>query len=279
MKKLVLTLVFLFVLGIFCMPANAKSEFFAPVCVTVNGNYVNSQNRGYLKSGVTMVSLRDIGDIFKANVGWDEKTSTATVQTDAKNIAVTKNKKTATVNGKTVALDSSAAIVADRIYVPLRFLSEALGADVIWDESTITARITSPDASVPAHLQGDAPYTADELYWLSRIVSAESSGEPDSGKVAVANVVLNRVESKEFPDTIYGVIFDRKYGVQFTPVLNGTIYNTPTTNSVIAAKRALLGEDISRQCLYFLNPDTATNSWIVKNRKFFTKIGNHDFYL
>lgn len=279
MKKLVLTLVFLFVLGTHFVPTSAKSEFFAPVCVTVNGDYVKSQNRGYLKSGVTMVSLRDIGDIFAADVGWDGKTSTASVVTATKNIAVTKNKKTATVNGKSVALDSGAAIVADRIYVPLRFLSETLGANVTWDESTITAHISSPEASVPTHLQGDAPYTKDELYWLSRIVSAESSGEPNNGKVAVANVVLNRVESSEFPNTIYGVIFDRKYGVQFTPVSDGSIYKNPTTNSVIAAKRALLGEDVSRQCLYFLNPKTATNSWIVKNRKFYKTIGNHDFYL
>ena len=279
MKKLVLTLVFLFVLGTKFVPAYAQNEFFAPVCITVNGDYVNSQNRGYLKSGVTMVSLRDIGDIFRASVGWNEKTSTATVQTDTKNIAVTKNKKTATVNGKNVTLDMGAAIVKDRIYVPLRFLSETLGAAVTWDASAITAHITSDNAAVPAHLTGDAPYTSDELYWLSRIVSAESSGEPNQGKVAVANVVLNRVKSNDFPNTIYGVIFDRKYGVQFTPVSNGTIYQNPTTDSIIAAKRALLGEDISRQCLYFLNPKTATNSWIVKNRKFYKRIGNHDFYL
>ena len=279
MKKLVLTLVFLFVLAALQVPIYAKSDFFAPVCITVNGNYVNSQNRGYLKSGVTMVSLRDFGDIFSAAVNWDEKSSTARVTTDTKTITVTKNKKTATVNGKSVALDSGAAIVKDRIYVPLRFLSENLGANVTWDEQTITAHIASQKAAVPAHLQGKAPYTKDELYWLSRIVSAESSGEPNNGKVAVANVVLNRVESDEFPNTIYGVIFDRKYGVQFTPVSDGSIYNNPTTNSVIAAKRALLGENVSRQCLYFLNPDTATNSWIVKNRKFYKTIGNHDFYM
>ncbi len=279
MKKLVLLLVFLFVLGTVHVPSYAKSEFFAPVCITVNGNYVNSQNRGYLKSGVTMVSLRDIGDIFSAKVGWDQKTSTASITTDTKDITVTKNKKTATVNGKNVALDSGATIVKDRIFVPLRFLSENLGAKVTWDEETITAHITSSAAAVPSHLRGAAPYTKDELYWLSRIVSAESSGEPDNGKVAVANVVLNRVESQEFPNTIYGVIFDRKYGVQFTPVSNGAIYNAPTTNSIIAAKRALLGEDVSRSCLYFLNPVTATNSWIIKNRQFYKTIGSHDFYL
>lgn len=279
MKKLILTLVFLFVLSTFTLPAGAKEKFYAPVCLTVNGEYVKTQNYAYLKEGVTQVPLRDIGNIFGADVAWDGKTSTASISADNTHIEVTKGKKTGTVNGKKVNLDVSAAIVNDRIFVPLRFLSESLGAKVTWDSSTLTADIASKRASVPLSLKGKAPYTADELYWLSKIVSAESSGEINEGKVAVANVVLNRVESAEFPNSIYGVIFDTKYGVQFTPVLDGSIYNNPTAESLTAAKRALLGEDVSRQSLYFLNPETATNSWIPKNRVFFKRIGNHDFYL
>ena len=76
-----------------------------------------------------------------------------------------------------------------------------------------------------------------------------------------------------------GLIFDKKYGVQFTPTLDGAIYDDPTTSSIIAAKRALLGEDISKNSLYFLNPKTAQNTWIIKNRTFLMTIGNHDFYL
>ncbi|MBO5733627.1 MAG: cell wall hydrolase [Clostridia bacterium] len=279
MKKLILTLVFLFVFGTFFVPTQAKSEFFTPVCLSVNGKYVKTTNHAYLKNETTMVSLRDLGEIFNADIQWSEKTSTATVKTDTKTISVEKDKNYATVNGKSQKLDSTAVIANDRVYVPLRFLAENLGAKVSWDSATICANITSPEASVPAHLAGEAPYSADELYWLSKIVSAESAGEINSGKVAVANVILNRVKSPEFPNTIYGVIFDKKYGVQFAPTADGAIYNTPTSESVTAAKRALLGEDVSRQCLYFLNPKTATNSWIVKNRKFYKTIGNHDFYL
>lgn len=279
MKKLILTLVFLFVFGAFFVPTQAKAEFSTPVCLTVNGEYVKTSNHAYLKNGTTMVSLRDLGEIFAADISWNGKTSTATVKTDTKTISVEKNKAFATVNGKSIKLDASAVIVNDRVYVPLRFLAETLGTKVTWDSQTICANLTSGGASVPAHLKGNAPYTKDELYWLSKIVSAESAGEINKGKVAVANVILNRVESDDFPDTIYGVIFDKKYGVQFTPTADGAIYNTPTSESVTAAKRALLGEDVSRDCLYFLNPKTATNSWIIQNRKFFKTIGNHDFYL
>jgi len=279
MKKIVLTLAFLFVLSCFYLPAEAKNTFFAPVCIKVNGEYVKSDNHAFLNGGKTFVSLRDIGDIFHATVSWSEKTSTASVKTENTHIKITKGKNKATVNGKSVSIGASATIVNDRLYVPLRFLAETFGANVSWDEGTICAGILSNNASIPTHLKGDAPYTSDELYWLSKIVSAEAKGEINTGKVAVANVILNRVESDEFPNTIYGVIFDNKYGVQFTPTADGSIYNTPTSDSVIAAKRALLGEDVSRECLYFLNPQTATNSWIVKNRKFYKTIGNHDFYL
>jgi len=279
MKKLILTLVFLFSFMTYLVPSGASTEFFAPVCLTVNGAYVKTQNHAYLKKGTTIVSLRDLGEIFGAEVSWNEKTSTAKIENGDKTISVTKGKKTATVNGKTHKLDASAVIVNGRTYVPLRFLAENLGAEVLWNEKTLTANLKSGSASVPAHLKGAAPFTEDELYWLSKIVSAEASGEINSGKVAVANVILNRVESNEFPNTIYGVIFDKKYGVQFTPIADGSIYKNPTTDSVTAAKRALLGEDVSRESLYFLNPKTATNSWIIKNRRFFKTIGNHDFYL
>lgn len=279
MKKIILTLAFLFILSVFSLPTQAKSEFFAPVCIKVNGEYVKTNNHAYLKNGRTFVSLRDFGDIFSCEVFWNESTSTAKITKGEKDISVTKEKKEAKVNGKTVKLDAQSTIVNDRMYVPLRFLSESLGANVSWNDATITANVKSADAGVPAHLKGNVPYTDDELYWLSKIVSAEAQGEVNAGKTAVANVILNRVESVDFPDTIYGVIFDNKYGVQFTPTADGTIYNTPTTDSIIAAKRALLGESVTRNCLYFLNPRTATNSWIIKNRTFYRTIGNHDFYL
>lgn len=119
----------------------------------------------------------------------------------------------------------------------------------------------------------------DELYWLSRIIHAEAQGEPYEGKVAVGNVILNRIKSKDFPNTVYGVVFDVQYGyTQFSPVIDGSIYNTPNEESIRAAKAALNGERPVGDALYFLNPKKATNFWIVENRKFFMTIGDHDFY-
>ena len=121
-------------------------------------------------------------------------------------------------------------------------------------------------------------YNSNDLYWLSRIIHAESGGESFIGKCAVGNVVLNRVASSQFPGNIKDVIFDKKYGVQFTPAANGTIYNTPSEESVLAAKACLEGFSKSNSILYFLNPRIAENYWIINNRKYMFTIGNHDFY-
>lgn len=120
----------------------------------------------------------------------------------------------------------------------------------------------------------------DKIFWLSRIIHAEAQGEMCIGKVAVGNVVLNRVVSDKFPNTIYGVIFDKQYGhTQFSPVLDGSIYNTPNKDSVKAAIEALDGARPAEEALYFLNPRKATNFWIVRNREFLLTIEGHDFYL
>lgn len=113
---------------------------------------------------------------------------------------------------------------------------------------------------------------------MSRIISAESRGEPLLGKIAVGTVVLNRVASKEFPNTIYDVIFDRKWGVQFQPTANGTIHNEPTAESVLAAKLVLEGARAAGDSLYFLAPDLTQNHWIMNNRDHVATIGCHWFY-
>ena len=122
-------------------------------------------------------------------------------------------------------------------------------------------------------------YREDEVYWLSKIISAESAGETLLGQIAVGDVILNRVKSPLFPATIYGVIFDRKYGVQFSPTLDGRIYLDPTYTATLAAKICLEGVSLSDDAIYFLNPRAAQSSWIVNNRPYAYTIGNHDFYL
>lgn len=119
----------------------------------------------------------------------------------------------------------------------------------------------------------------DDIFWLGRIIHAEAAGEPYIGKVAVGNVVMNRVNSNQFPNTIYGVIFEYFQGIpQFSPVQDGTIYNNPSSESLKAAEEAYFGSKPVGDALYFFNPKKAAGTWIVKNRQYITTIGNHAFY-
>ena len=127
-------------------------------------------------------------------------------------------------------------------------------------------------------VKANSAYDYEDLYWLSRIISAEAKGESFTGQIGVGTVVLNRVRSGQFPNTIKGVVFDKKYGTQFTPVANGSIYQEPTQSAVVAAKMCLDGYVLSNSVLYFLNPAISTSSWIQNNRTYAFRVGNHEFY-
>lgn len=214
----------------------------------------------------TFVSLRSFfQELFPTcSVQWSE--DHAIVQTSTMTLIVHPGESTLSHNGTTVELSQPVRLEEGRTLVPIRTLASLVGLDVFWDSST-------GDVSLSTSTQTD-----DSLYWLSRIISAESQGESYTGKIAVGNVVLNRVADLDFPNTIYGVIFDDRWGGQFEPVRNGTIYQLPTLESIQAALACLDGENAAGSSLYFLAPDLTTNHWIMENRSYVTTIGVHWFY-
>ena len=115
--------------------------------------------------------------------------------------------------------------------------------------------------------------SSNDLYLLAKCIHAEARGEPYSGQVAVGAVILNRVESSKFPNTIYGVIY-QPYA--FTAVNDGQINLEPNQSAYNAARDALNGWDPTYGCIYYYNPNTATSSWIW-SRKVVVKIGKHNF--
>ncbi len=108
---------------------------------------------------------------------------------------------------------------------------------------------------------------------LAKCVYAEARGEPYTGQVAIAAVVLNRVKSSSFPNTVSGVIYQKN---AFTCVSDGQINLTPNASAYSAAKDALNGWDPTNGCLYYYNPATATSKWIW-SLKVELKIGKHSF--
>lgn len=116
-------------------------------------------------------------------------------------------------------------------------------------------------------------YQESEIRVLARLVNGEARGEPYIGQVAVAAVVLNRVKSSAFPNTISGVVFQTG---AFDAVWDGQFDLEPTANAIRAARDAMNGWDPTGGCLYYYNPATATSSWIW-TRQVQLSIGKHAF--
>ena len=232
--------------------------------------------RSALINSVTYVALRDFCDIVGGcTVTWDAKTRTAVVTKGTKVATLTDGDYYVYEDGRCFYTVERIRIISNTMFVPVRAIAKALGVEVGWDNAN---RAVSLKNTGIMPVSGDKYYNPDDLYWLSRIISAEAKGEGLIGQIAVGNVVMNRKASSAYPNTIYGVIFDRRGGTQFSPVSYGTIYQKPTASSIIAAKICLEGYSISDRVLFFMNPRIATNNWIAKNRKFEFRIGNHDFY-
>lgn len=121
--------------------------------------------------------------------------------------------------------------------------------------------------------QNTGSANSSDLNLLSRLVYGEARGEEYIGQVAVAAVVLNRVSSSNFPNSVAGVIYQSG---AFDVVSDGQINLTPNQTAKSAAQDALNGWDPSNGALYYFNPDTATSSWIW-TRKITLTIGKHMF--
>lgn len=271
-------IIFLFSVA-FCMllalSTNAKT-YHMPIDIEINGQKIYTDSAPFIEDGTVYVPIRAISESLGLSCYWEEDERCAYIDGKSTSLEFLPDDSVCYVNGKRKKVRSF--IREGRIMVPVRFISENYDSFVSWDSKFYRVIINKDGISVPKSHK-DNTYTQDEVFWLSRIIHAEASGESKKGLIAVGNVVLNRVKSASFPNTIYGVIFDRKDGIQFEPTMNGSIYCTPSYNSIDAAKRSLMGENTAGASLYFLNPKIAQSNWIVKNRKYLKTIGNHDFYI
>ena len=273
MKKRILTAALTIALSLTTV-CSAK----AATTIDVHYNNWDMPITGYLKDGTTYVPIRQFFQLLGGSwVTWNSAELSANVRGNA-NAAFYLGSRTAWIDSEMHQLPGRSYSQDGTFYVPLRGLAEALDCGISYNSALQRVTLTTQSTG-SQETTGSSAYK-DSVYWLARIIQAESGAEPYRGKQAVGNVILNRVASTDFPNSIYGVIFDRKNGVQFTPVANGTIYNTPSSESIRAAEECLAGTRVVGNCLYFFNPKTATKaSWIVQNCRYYTSIGDHDFYL
>lgn len=247
---------------LFASEAQARED----VTVTVGGETVPA----FVEAGVTYVRLADLLEEMGGwETQWDHTSRTAWAETNLFTLDVPAQRSYVLADGLSFDTGGRSLLREGRTYVPLRSMANLLGARVDFVDWDTPVRVLDI---------GTASCTEEDFYWLCRIISAESKGESLLGQIAVGNVILNRAASSQFPNTVKGVVFDRKNGVQFEPVSNGSIYDEPTEQSILAARLVLAGVDAAGESLYFFNPALSKGQWVRANRTYDSTIGCHMFF-
>ncbi len=236
------------------------------VDIVVDGKTLNAEIPPFIENGSTYLSVHSIGDMLLAkDISWNGEERSVTISKDGGELKIVIDSDTAYMDGEPILITAPAVIRKDRTYLPVRFVSEMLGGSVGWDDSSKTVYISF------ANEAGES-----DLLWLARIVHIEAGRESYEGRLAVANVILNRVKSPKFPDSIYDVIFQPN---QFPPAGKGELDAlVPNDGSMEAAKAALAGNNNVGESLYFCAASQTATSWVANNRTFYKRIGNHCFY-
>lgn len=260
---LLLTLVFLL---LFAIPAEAST-------IRVNGEVVELDQAPIKENGRILVPMRPVLEALDAYVQWLPTGQGVYTKKDNTEIYLFPEQHYAFVNYEPVYLDAPAKIVNGRTMVPLRFVMEGLGATVDYDYATGDVDIyqAKNDKTVTTLATTHNP---DDVATLARLIASEAPGEPYDGKIAVAAVVMNRVNDSRFPSSIKDVVYQPN---QFTVINNGQYYSRNiTAEDLTAAVAALEGEDPSNGALFFFNPRRTSDSFL-HSRTPIIDIGNHRF--
>ena len=242
--------------------------------LTVDGQPVSADVAKTYRVDTTYVALVPMSKCMDSTIQskWDAGTRTATVHNDKLVLTAKVGQLYLTVNGRYFYTPEGIQIENGQVMVPLSALVKAFDGSLTWNGTT---GVTSVTRGSGAAKFGEQYYNADDLFWLSRVIYTESGNQPLEGKMAVGNVVMNRVKHPSFPGTIEGVLAQKN---QFTTYWSGHIArSTPNAESVIAAKLVLDGGVVEevKNALYF---DSAANSWASRNRTCVAVIGGHRFY-
>ena len=250
---------------IFIMIFSASSAFAEvdnDVSVRIDDALIKSNDNNYIVNDRVFVLARDVAESLGAIVEWQQETKEVTIRLDNQIISFNIDSFTADVNDEIKVMDAMPFLKNERTYVPIRFLSENLGFSVQWDGINRIVDISSDENSVSrSDVNVQHSYTKEDLLWLSRIVQVETGGSTTDMKLAVANVVLNRVKSNIFPGNIHDVIFEIDVYIQFPPAHRESFSTLiPSELSIETARRALEGENNISDCLYFNNSPFKTKT-------------------
>jgi len=236
--------------------------------------------RAYVKNSVLYISPESLAEHYGFQLQTELGEDGFTLIAPELDMSGSYNADYMQANGRYIYSPERSLIVGGRLYLPADVTEKVFGVNVTVFGEPKRAEISD---AAPVFLEGgsnyyDIHFNTLDIYWLTQIIYAEAREEPMAGLIGVGNVVLSRVESELYPDTVFDVIFEKEPTVQFDPVFTGGIHEQADLRSHIAACLCLEGYNTVGESLFFVNPDMGDETWVSQNREFVCKIGRHDFY-
>ncbi len=231
----------------------ATQEGYMPIDILIQRGYLKMDVDAFIYMDTTYVSLRPVAEAFGlTDIMWDEENLVATVSGRGHTLQFLLNTSDVVVNGQIQSIGSPIVLFEERMMVPLKFFTELLDFEVIWDQTYYTVGLIHPTIKVDAKYMDNRFYTYDELQNFAKLVMLESGDTSYEVHHGVASVVMNRMSHKYFGSSVDGVIFNREWAVQFPPAHKSSFDETkPNEKAIKAVKYTLRGQNSVDTCIFF----------------------------
>ena len=259
-------------------PEPAKASLYTDVPIYFDGLLTD---KGYLVNDALYLSPEAICGFFGVELAVTVNEDGLLIKGDALELRAAANTEYMRANGRYFYIPYGYLIEDGRVYLPEDAIEKILGVNVLFSEAQNNVEIAGGGIVFPIGGEDyyERSFPSEDLFWLARIIHAESKNEPLAGMIGVGNVVLNRVASPDFPATVYNVIYDREFVIQFEPIATGGVLDAPDELSVIAAYLCMEGYNTVGDSLFFVNPAKGVNPWFEEKLTPTVVIGSHHFYV
>ena len=236
-------------------------------------------DRACRKDGVLYLSPAAVCNWLEIPCAWQGDEAAFTLTLRGTDFTGDSSREYLSGNGRYFYAPEGWFTAAGQLYLPCDLLCRILCLDASLSEDGSRLEISTLNARVIPGGEDyyELNYPSEDLFWLTQIIYAESWQQPLAGQIGVGNVVLNRVNSPDFPSTVFDVIFDMEHNIQFEPITNGSVYAQPDEQSRIAACLCLDGYNTVGDSLYFVNPAYGSG-WFDSTLDLTVTIGGHNFY-
>ena len=235
--------------------------------------------RAYLSGETLFLPPEAVCAAAGLSMSWSEDNGTLTLSVPGAVLTGHKDDGYFEADGRYIYAPDGWLVKGDVLYLPSDTVERLFGVEISVSAKRDRLELSTDKLTV---ISGGASYyelnyDAELLYWLPQIINAEAKFEPLAGQIGVGSVVMNRLSSPDFPDTIFEVIYDTEHTVQFEPISTGGIFQEPTEQATLAAYLCLEGYSTVGGSLYFVNPEFGSG-WFDSSLELVETIGHHNFY-